>query len=106
MTDILRGLPGLAMLLLIAFALSMNRRAIQPRVVLAALTTQVAIGALVLFVPWGRVALGSAATAVSYVIAYGNKGIEFLFGGLVGPHMFELFADSGFIFAFRVLTAI
>lgn len=106
MTDILRGLPGLAVLLLIAFALSMNRRAIQPRVVAAALATQVAIGALVLFVPWGRIALGSAATAVSHVIAYGNQGIEFLFGGLVGPRMFELFDGSGFIFAFRVLTAI
>ena len=64
MIDVLRGLLGLAVLLLIAFALSMNRRAIQPRVVLAALATQVAIGALVLFVPWGRIALGGAATAV------------------------------------------
>lgn len=106
MIDVLRGLLGLAVLLMIAFSLSMNRRAIQPRVVLAALATQVAIGALVLFVPWGRTALGGAATAVGHVIAYGNKGIEFLFGGLVSPRMFELFGDGGFIFAFRVLTAI
>jgi len=106
MTNVLRGLPGLVALLLIAFALSMNRRAIQPRVVLAALATQVAIGALVLFVPWGRIALGAAASAVSHVIAYGNKGIEFMFGGLVDQRMFELFGAGGFVFAFRVLTAI
>ncbi|MET0497640.1 MAG: Na+ dependent nucleoside transporter N-terminal domain-containing protein, partial [Steroidobacteraceae bacterium] len=106
MTDVLRGLLGLAVLVLIAIVLSPNRRAIKPRVVLAALAMQIAIGALVLFVPWGRIALGAAAGAVNHVIEYGNKGIEFLFGGLVGPRMFELFGDSGFIFAFRVLTAI
>jgi concentrative nucleoside transporter, CNT family len=106
MTDILRGLVGLAVLLLIAYALSMNRSAIRPRVVFAALATQIAIGALVLFVPWGRIALNAAATGVGRVLEYGNKGIEFLFGGLVGPKMFELFEGSGFVFAFRVLTAI
>jgi concentrative nucleoside transporter, CNT family len=106
MIDILRGIGGLAVLLAIAYALSMNRSAIRPRVVFAALATQVAIGALVLFVPLGRVALGGAASAVGHVIDYGNQGIEFLFGGLVGPRMFELFGDGGFVFAFRVLTAI
>jgi CNT family concentrative nucleoside transporter len=106
MTDILRGLLGLAVLLVIAYALSMNRGAIRPRVVFAALATQIAIGALVLFVPWGRIALAAAATGVGHVIDYGNKGIEFLFGGLVTARMFEVFGDTGFVFAFRVLTAI
>ena len=106
MTDVLRGLLGLAVLLLIAFALSQNRRAIQPRVVLAALAMQVAIGALVLFVPWGRIALGTAASGVNHVIEYGNQGIAFLFGGMVSAKMFELFGDTGFVFAFRVLPAI
>jgi concentrative nucleoside transporter, CNT family len=106
MTDVFRGLLGLTVLMLIAVALSQNRRAIQPRVVLAALATQISIGALVLFVPWGRIALGGAAAGVGHVIDYGNKGIEFLFGALVGPKMFELFAGAGFIFAFRVLAAI
>jgi concentrative nucleoside transporter, CNT family len=106
MTDVLRGFIGLIVLMLIAFALSMNRRAIQPRVVLAALATQVAIGALALFVPWGRVALGGAANAVNYVLEFGNRGVEFMFSGLVTPKMFELFGDAGFMFAFRVLPII
>jgi len=106
MTDVLRGLLGLAVLVAIAIALSQNRRAIQPRVVLAALAMQVAIGALVLFVPWGRVALAGAAGAVNHVIEYGNKGIEFLFGGLVSAKMFEVFGGPGFVFALRVLPAI
>lgn len=104
--DVLRSLAGLALLLLVALALSGNRRAIRPRVVFAALAVQVAIGALVLFVPWGRIALAAAAAAVGRVIDFGNEGIAFVFGPLVSPRMFELFGDSGFIFAFRVLPAI
>jgi CNT family concentrative nucleoside transporter len=106
MTDILHGVFGLGALLLIAIALSENRRAIRARVVLSALGLQVGIGALVLFVPWGRAALAGAASAVNQVIAYGNKGVEFMFGGLVGPAMHDLFGDTAFVFAFRVLPAI
>jgi CNT family concentrative nucleoside transporter len=106
MTDALHGLIGLAVLGLIGIALSENRGAIQPRVVLPALVAQVAIGALALFVPWGRIALSRAAAGVDQVIGYGNKGVEFLFGGLVTPKMHELFGDTSFVFAFRVLPAI
>ena len=106
MMDVLRGLLGLAVLVLIAIVLSENRRAIRARVVLSALALQVIIGALVLFVPWGRAALAGAASAVNHVISYGNKGVEFMFGGLVGPAMHDLFGDTAFVFAFRVLPAI
>jgi concentrative nucleoside transporter, CNT family len=106
MTDILHGLFGLGALLLIAIAVSENRRAIRARVVLSALGLQVGIGAVVLFVPWGRTALAGTASAVNQLISYGNKGMEFMFGGLVGPAMHDLFGDSAFVFAFRVLPAI
>jgi CNT family concentrative nucleoside transporter len=106
MMGVLRGLLGLTVLICIAIVLSENRGAIRPRVVLSALGLQVAIGALVLFVPWGRSALAAAATTVNHVIAYGNKGMEFLFGGLVTAKMLELFGDTGFVFALRVLPAI
>jgi concentrative nucleoside transporter, CNT family len=106
MDDVLRGLPGLIVLLAVGIALSVNRSAIRPRVVLAALACQVAIGALVLFVPWGRVGLGAAAAGVGHVIDYGNEGIAFLFGGLVGDRMPGLFGDGAFVFALRVLPAI
>jgi CNT family concentrative nucleoside transporter len=106
MMDLLRGLAGLLVLVAIAYALSMNRQAISVRVVGAALATQIAIGALILFVPWGRYALGAAASGVNHVIEYGNKGIAFLFGGLISDKMFDLFGGLGFVFAFRVLPAI
>ncbi len=106
MTDLLRALLGLATLLAIGWALSMNRRAIRPRVVFAALGTQLVIGAFVLFVPWGKVVLGALAGAVNHVVEFGNRGLDFLFAGLVGPRMFELFGNGGFLFAFRVLPMI
>ena len=51
--------------------------------VFAALGTQIAIGALILFVPVGKTVLGATAIGVNHVLEYGNKGIEFMFGGLV-----------------------
>lgn len=45
-------------------------------------------------------------TAVANVIAYGNDGINFLFGGLTSDKMFEVFGGGGFVFALRVLPVI
>lgn len=104
--NILISLLGMVVLLAIAFALSNNRRAINYRTVLGALAIQVAIGALILYVPAGRDALGWISNGVSKVISYGNEGISFLFGGLVSDKMFEVFGGGGFIFALRVLPII
>ena len=106
MTEVLRGVLGLIVLISIAIALSENRRAIKPRVVISALALQVSIGVLMLFVRQGRTTLEACASAVNQVIAYGNKGVDFMFGGLVGARMHEVFGDTGFVFAFRVLPAI
>ena len=40
------------------------------------------------------------------MIAYGNEGIGFIFGGLVSDKMFEVFGGGGFVFALRVLPVI
>ncbi|MBB5019177.1 CNT family concentrative nucleoside transporter [Chitinivorax tropicus] len=104
--DIARSLVGVAVLLLLAFAISNNRKAIRARVVFAALAVQFAIGALVLFVPMGKDALATAANAVNHVLEYGNHGISFLFAGLVDKKMFEVFGNNGFVFGLRVLPMI
>ncbi|WP_186293410.1 NupC/NupG family nucleoside CNT transporter [Chitinimonas sp. BJB300] len=104
--DIARSMLGVAVLLLLAFVISNNRKAIRPRTVFAALAAQIAIGALILFVPLGKDALAGAASAVNHVLEYGNHGISFLFGGLVDGKMFEVFGKNGFIFGLRVLPMI
>lgn len=104
--DILSSLLGIAVLLLIAFLFSNNKKAINYRTVFGALAIQIGIGALILYFPAGRKALLSAAEGVSAVISYSNDGISFLFGGLVSDKMFEVFGGGGFVFALRVLPPI
>ena len=104
--NVLNSLFGMVVLLAIAVLLSSNRRAINVRTVAGAFLIQISLGALVLFVPWGREGLLAASEGVSKVIAYGNDGVGFLFGGLVSEQMFELFGGGGFVFALRVLPMI
>jgi CNT family concentrative nucleoside transporter len=104
--NVLNSLFGMVVLLAIAVLLSSNRRAINVRTVAGAFLIQISLGALVLFVPWGREGLLAASEGVSKVIAYGNDGVGFLFGGLVSDKMFELFGGGGFVFALRVLPMI
>lgn len=96
--NIVWGLAGMLGLLAIAVLFSTNRRAIKPRVVLAALALQLGFGVLVLFVPPGRVALTAAANGVQAVIDSSRAGIEFLFGPLL--------PENGVVFAFQVLPVI
>lgn len=104
--NLIMGLVGMVTLILIAVLFSSNRRAIKVRTVAGAFAIQAGLGAFVLYVPVGKDILVNVSSAVSSVIDYGQKGIEFLFGGLVSGKMFEVFGGGGFIFAFRVLPVI
>ncbi len=100
------SLVGMVVLIAIAVLLSSNRKAINLRTVGGAFAIQFALGAFVLYVPWGRDLLAGFSNGVSNVINYGNDGTSFLFGGLVSDKMFEVFGGGGFIFAFRVLPTL
>ena len=104
--DALNSLLGIVVLLLIAFLLSSNKKAINYRTVLGALGLQVGLGALILYVPAGRHVLQALADGVNNVIGYGFEGIKFVFGGLASDKIFEVMGGDGFIFAVRVLPSI
>ncbi|WP_338578042.1 NupC/NupG family nucleoside CNT transporter [Neisseria leonii] len=91
---------GMCVLLAVGFLLSNNKRAVNFRTVFVALAIQVALAALILYVPAGRDALLEAAKGVSAVIAYGNQGIAFVFGSLADT------GNVGFIFGVKVLPII
>lgn len=99
--DVFMGILGMVVLLAIAILFSNNRRAINWRTVIGALAIQIGFAALILYVPAGKNALGATADAVANVIAYGNEGINFVFGGLADPSK-----PTGFIFAVKVLPII
>jgi len=104
--DVMRSLLGMAVLLAIAFLLSVNKRRISLRTVGAAFVLQVAIGGIMLYFPPGKWLVEQAAIGVSKVMSYSDAGSAFIFGALVGPKMDTLFDGAGFVFAFRVLPAI
>lgn len=89
----------MGVLLGIAYAFSRNRDAIRWRTVFGAFAIQFGLGAFVLKVPWGQALLASMTEGVNQLLSFGNAGIEFLFGGLVGEGV-------GFTFALKVLPII
>ncbi|MBL1416984.1 MAG: NupC/NupG family nucleoside CNT transporter, partial [Moritella sp.] len=97
--NFIMGIVGVFVLLGLAVLLSDNRKAINLRTVGGAFAIQVVIGAFILYVPFGKELLQGLSTGVANVIAYGNEGIQFLFGDLA---RFKL----GFIFAINVLPVI
>lgn len=96
--QILWGIGGMAAVLLLAFALSTNRRAINPRTVIGALAIQFAFGFIVLYSEIGQRALEAVSNVVGAVINSSREGISFLFGPVL--------PEEGSVFAFQVLPVI
>ncbi|WP_339877603.1 NupC/NupG family nucleoside CNT transporter [Pseudidiomarina gelatinasegens] len=90
---------GIAIILLVAYAFSSNRKQIRWRTVGGAFAFQVILGAFVLYVPFGQDVLFAVASGVAKIIAFTNAGIQFMFGGLAS-------AEFGFVFAIQVLSVI
>lgn len=94
------GIVGIAVILGIAIAFSSNRKAINFRVVGAALALQAAIAAFVLYFDTGRALIDSISTGVLAVIGYSADGINMVFGPLADTNI------VGFSFAINVLPII
>ncbi|MCW6532779.1 MULTISPECIES: NupC/NupG family nucleoside CNT transporter [Sphingomonas] len=92
MQRFLIGIAGIAVILLIALALSTDRRAIRPRVVGAAFALQAGIAVLVLYVPAGRHILAFLSGGVANLLSYANAGTSFLFGKLASDPLGKNFA--------------
>lgn len=98
--NIVKSLAGMALILLIAWLLSSNRKAIKLRVVGAAFALQAGFAALVLATPWGRAVIGAMSNGVSNLLGYAQAGIDFLFGNLAKPEL------GGYSFAISALPVI
>jgi len=78
--EMLMPIAGIIAVLLIAYLVSTNRRAIRLRVVGSAFALQAFIAWLVLWTSWGRAAILTLSAGVANLLAYAGKGTEFLFG--------------------------
>lgn len=92
------SLFGVGLVLLIALALSTNKRAISLRIVGAAFALQLAFAVIVLYLPAGKTALAALAEGVNSLLEYAGAGIAMVFGPLV--------TELGFSFALSVLPVI
>lgn len=95
------GLLGIAAFLGIAAALSHNRKAISPRVLLWGLGLQAALAIFVLRVPAGREIFVKLGAAITALLHYSYAGTELVFGELGKAN-----SSLGMVFAFQVLPAI
>ena len=94
------GIIGIVVILVIAVLFSSNRKAINLRVVGAALALQIAIAAFVLYFDAGRTAIDKISKGVLAVIGFSADGINMVFGPLADTDV------VGFSFAVNVLPII
>ena len=94
------GLFGLAVLVLIAFAFSNNKRAVDWRLVATGFALQIVFAAIVLKLPLGRDVFDAIATGFVKLLDFVNVGSTFIFGSFMDVSKF------GFVFAVQVLPTI
>ncbi len=87
MNRLLIGTAGIALILLVALALSSNRKHIRLRVVGAAFALQAVIAMLVLHVPAGKAVIAGMSQGVANLLGYAHAGIDFIFGPLAKPEI-------------------
>ena len=97
--QVLWGAGGMVVLLLVAFALSTDRRAIRPRTVFGALAIQLVFAFAVLRWETGKQVLSTVSAGVQRVIDSSKEGIDFLLGPVMPT-------DGSTVVAFQVLPLI
>ncbi len=95
------GLIGMALIILVAWAMSNHRQAIKWRIVAWGLGLQLAFAVFVLRVEFGRNLFAQLGAAVTAILHYSYAGSEFVFGELGKAN-----SSLGVIFAFQILPAI
>jgi CNT family concentrative nucleoside transporter len=102
------GLLGIVVLLLVAYALSEDRRAIRPRTVIGGLLLQLGLAIVLIDFPPARHVMLGLNNAVEALQIATDAGSSFVFGYLGGaPLPFaESFPGGSFILAFKVLPLV
>ncbi len=94
------SLLGLAVMIMIAYGLSTDRKSINWRTVISGVILQLLFGVLILKTSAGRMVFETAKDFFSGLLSYTNQGTNFIFGSL------NSFPKVGFVFAIMVLPTI
>ena len=111
----LQPLCGLALIVAIAYALSTNRKAIRPRIILWGFGLQFLFAVIVLETTVGQVAFKRAGAAIQSLLGFAAVGSSFVFGPIGNQPVWQRFmttvlgpegAQYGVIFAFQIAPTI
>ncbi len=97
---LIRGLIGMSVLILIAFLLSKNRKAINWKTVSYGLILQIILAIAVLKISWVKMIFESAGKVFVKILDFTMEGTKFLFGDLVSVENF------GNVFIFSILPTV
>ena len=97
--DYIRGVFGLAVIVLVAFVFSSNKKRIDWRLVGIGILLQLVFGFLITQVPIVESAFAMVSRGFVKFLSFSRDGAAFIFGDLAGD-------SYGFIFAFQVLPTI
>lgn len=96
-----RGLLGLAVLILICYAFSLNRSRIQWKLVISGILLQIVIAVGVLKIDLIKDAFEVMGNFFVVILSFTLEGSKFVFGDMVNPS-----GSLGFVFAFQILPTI
>lgn len=105
---IIFGFIGILAMLLIAFLMSNNRKAINYKTVIVGLLLQFFLAAFILKFEPGKLIFEYIGRFVEKILDFANEGANFVFGPLSNsPDILkELFGDKAFIFALNLIPAL
>ncbi|MGB0850769.1 MAG: NupC/NupG family nucleoside CNT transporter [Bacteroidia bacterium] len=103
--EIIRGLLGLSILILIAFAMSKHKKKVNWKLVGSGVAIQLILGLLVFKVPAFASVFGVIAGFFTQLLSFTDAGAEFIFGNMVSNDP-EITKTIGYIFAFKVLPTV
>lgn len=102
LTSLLKGIPGILVILLIAYLMSENRKAISWRVVLTGLTVQILLAIGILTVPFIKAFFEFGGKAFVKILDFTDAGSQFLFRALDS----QVIEQPLHTFAFTILPTI
>ena len=106
--NILFGITGIIAMLLIAFLISNNKKAINYKTIIVGLLLQFLLAVFILKFEPGKKLFAGIGHCVEKILDFANEGANFVFGPLTNSPeiMKELFGDKAFMFALNLIPAL
>ncbi len=106
--NILYGLLGIFAMLLIAFCMSNNKKAINYKTIIVGLVLQFLLAVFILKFEPGKLMFEYIGKFIEKILEFANQGADFVFGPLSNsPEVLaELFGDKAFMFSMKLIPAL